>query len=104
MITDASCLERRLVQVGGLEPRLEPGADLLQVLGGGRFHLDLDRAVPRINVIELLLVGLARVLFGLAVKVLAHPGDGVGARDGQPERIETRHTGSSAAGRRPQPP
>ena len=88
MMTEASLANAALVEVGGLELRLEPGADLLQVLGGGGLHLDLHRAVLRINVIELLLVGLARVQFGLPVQVLAHPGDRVLARDGQPERIQ----------------
>ena len=43
------------------------------MLGDGALHLDLHLAVLRIDVVELLHVGLAHILFRLAVQVFADP-------------------------------
>ena len=51
----------------------------------GLLHFDLHGAVLGINVVELLLIGLAHVQFDLPVKMFAHPGERARAGDCQPE-------------------
>ena len=71
-----------------LEFRLEIASYRLEVGGAGLLHLDLDGAVPGIDIVELLLPAQARVLLHLGVEVLVDVEGQAAEAEVEPQVVE----------------
>src|SRR5262249_34412670 len=64
-----------------LETWLEPSADALQMFRRNRLHFPLILTILRINVVELLLTGRARIQHGCRIERFWYPDDRMLFRD-----------------------